>query len=146
MGGGFDCVLTTGDGYVIAALTGELDLAEAPGLRKTLTRLVRSETPLIVIDAADLTFLDSSGIGVMVATHNQQETLGRHFVIANLTEAAGRPVRLTEVDTAVPVHWAPPRVQPWSSSEATGATILSALGFTDGAAALNDAVDIGPIA
>ena len=73
MGGGFEVVLTTGDGYVVVSLTGEFDLAEAPLLRKSLDRLVRAGTPLIVIDANELTFLDSTGIGVLVGSHNQQE-------------------------------------------------------------------------
>lgn len=129
MGGGFDVVLTTGDGYVVVSLSGELDLAEAPVLRKALDRLVRAGTPLIAIDATELTFLDSTGIGVLVASHNQQESFGRLLVVANLSEAAGRPVRLTEVDTAIPVHWAPPTVQPWTDPDATPASILTALGF-----------------
>jgi anti-sigma B factor antagonist len=120
MGGGFDVVLTTGDGYVVLSLSGELDLAEAPILRKSLDRLVRAGTPLIVVDAAELSFLDS--------------TFGRLFVVANLNEAAGRPVRLTEVDTAIPVHWGPPTLQPWTSGDATPAAILTAFGFTDAAA------------
>jgi anti-sigma B factor antagonist len=142
MGGGFDVVVTSGDGYVVLSVSGELDLAEAPALRNSLDRLVRSGTPLIVVDATELTFLDSTGIGVLVGSHNQQESFGRLLVIANLSEAAGRPVRLTEVDTAIPVHWAPPTVSPWSNPDATPTSILTALGFESAATALADTLNI----
>jgi anti-anti-sigma factor len=142
MSGGFVIDLTTDDGYIVVSLTGELDLAESPGLRKSLEQLVQAGTQLIVVDASELTFLDSSGIGVLVASHNQQEALGGMFVIANLSETAGRPVRLTEVDTAIPVHWAEPALQPWTDEGASPASILEALGFAAEALVAADALDV----
>jgi stage II sporulation protein AA (anti-sigma F factor antagonist) len=140
----FVAEVASGNGYVVVSLAGELDLAEAAGLRKVLDRVVTSTPRLVVIDTAALTFLDSSGIGILVAAHNAHEGAGGHFVIANLGESTGKPVRLTEVDTAIPVHWADPVVQPWASPEATVETILEALGLSDVTRAKLD-VDAEPI-
>ncbi|MFL6237938.1 MAG: STAS domain-containing protein [Actinomycetes bacterium] len=142
MTGGFTSELHTGDGFVVVSLTGELDLAEGPGLRKSLERVLRTGTRLVVIDAAELTFLDSSGIGLLVAAHNQQQAAGALLVIANLKEGVGRPIRLTEVDTAVPVHWAATPVTPWADEAADPVSILTGLGFSDAASALAAAVDV----
>jgi anti-anti-sigma factor len=141
MGGGL-IDLITGDGYVVVALTGEVDLVEAPTLRKTLDELVRAGTPLILIDATELSFIDSTGIGVLVAAHNQLHANGGVLAVANLGEKPGRPVRLTEVDTAIPVHWAGEVLRPWADGGATGASILVALGLTDAAAALTSGLDV----
>src|SRR3954466_9976231 len=81
MGGGMVVDLATGDGFVVVSLSGELDLSEATSLRNTLARLVQSNTPLIVVNAAELSFLDSSGIGVLVATANQQTASDAVLVI-----------------------------------------------------------------
>jgi anti-sigma B factor antagonist len=131
MGGGMVVDLATGDGFVVVSLSGELDLSEATGLRNTLARLVQSGTPLIVVNAAELSFLDSSGIGVLVATANQQTASDAVLVIANLSELTGRPVRLTEVDTAIPVHWGEEKAEPWAEPNATPESILLALGFAE---------------
>src|SRR5437764_14099584 len=79
---GFVADLSTGDGFVAVSLSGELDLAEAPVLRKTLDRVLRPGTSLIVIDAHALQFIDSTGIGVLVAAHNHLEATGGLLVIA----------------------------------------------------------------
>jgi anti-sigma B factor antagonist len=57
----------TDDGTVIA-VRGEVDMASAPQLRDLLNHLVDHSTASIVLDCEHLDFLDSSGIGVLVAT------------------------------------------------------------------------------
>jgi anti-sigma B factor antagonist len=144
----FGARVVTGDGFVVVSLTGELDLAEAPRLRDVLDDVLGSPPQLVVIDAAELTFLDSSGIGVLVGAHNALEAAGSQFVIANLAEMTGKPIRLTEVDTAISVHWAPPPVTPWSSPEASVRSILAALAIEPLGPRVDEPVDVdaGPVA
>src|SRR5258708_2582640 len=52
--------LPTGQGTVIVALTGEVDLSSAPVLKRELEHLREAGTRHIVIDATAPTFLDSS--------------------------------------------------------------------------------------
>jgi anti-sigma B factor antagonist len=143
MTSGFAADLSSGDGFVVLTLSGELDLAEAPVLRKMLDRVLRGNAALIVIDAGGLQFIDSTGIGVLVAARNHIEAASGLLVIANLDETVGRPVRLTEVDTAIPVHWAGTPQRPWTDEGATPVSILAVLGFPDEAAALGATLDVG---
>jgi anti-sigma B factor antagonist len=46
-------------------------MATAPQLRELLEQLVASGSRRIVLDCRDLEFLDSSGIGVLVAARNR---------------------------------------------------------------------------
>lgn len=57
----------TSDGTVVV-VRGEIDMATAPQLRDLLNRLVNDSTESIVLECEHLDFLDSSGIGVLVAT------------------------------------------------------------------------------
>jgi anti-sigma B factor antagonist len=50
---------------------GEVDMATAPQLRELLEGLIESGSKRIVIDCRELSFLDSSGIGVLVAARNR---------------------------------------------------------------------------
>ena len=50
---------------------GEIDMATAPQLRELLEQLVSSGSRRIVLDCRELEFLDSSGIGVLVAARNR---------------------------------------------------------------------------
>lgn len=59
-----------GDGTVVT-VRGEIDMATAPQLRELLDQLLEAGSERIVLDCRELEFLDSSGIGVLVATRNR---------------------------------------------------------------------------
>jgi anti-sigma B factor antagonist len=50
---------------------GEIDMATAPKLRDMLNGLVDAGTTRIVLDCRSLDFLDSSGIGVLIAVRQR---------------------------------------------------------------------------
>jgi anti-anti-sigma factor len=54
------------DRHAEACLQGELDLANAPLLRNELLALIDAGLDTITLDLAELTFVDSSGIAVLV--------------------------------------------------------------------------------
>lgn len=64
-------VVAEGDVTVIH-VTGEVDLATAPTLEDALTDVPSSDHPLI-IDLSDVTFLDSSGLSVLVKARQRLE-------------------------------------------------------------------------
>jgi anti-sigma B factor antagonist len=53
---------------LLVRLHGELDIASADGLANSLVELAGST---VVVDLADLTFMDSSGIGALVRARNR---------------------------------------------------------------------------
>ncbi len=54
----------------LVVVSGELDVATAPELRKLLDDLRENgETEDLLLDFSDVTFMDSSGIGVLVREH-----------------------------------------------------------------------------
>jgi anti-sigma B factor antagonist len=55
-----------GDIHTIA-LTGELDLANAPMVEDELTRVEGSDAVAIIVDLSGLTFIDSTGIRLLVS-------------------------------------------------------------------------------
>lgn len=60
----------TGDTAEVV-VRGEVDVATAPQLREVLHDLVQGGSKRIVLDCRALEFLDSSGIGLLVATRKR---------------------------------------------------------------------------
>jgi anti-anti-sigma factor len=54
--------IRTEDGVVIAALSGEIDLANARAIGSLVTGSVPNDATGLVIDLSDVTYLDSSGV------------------------------------------------------------------------------------
>jgi anti-sigma B factor antagonist len=55
----------------IVVVRGEIDMATAPKVRDVLTELVDAGASRIVLDCRGLDFLDSSGIGVLIAVRKR---------------------------------------------------------------------------
>ena len=63
---------STADGAAdVIAVRGEIDMATAPQLRELLDELITAGSRRIVLDCRELAFLDSSGIGVLIAARNR---------------------------------------------------------------------------
>ena len=59
------------DGGASVVVRGEVDMATAPQLRDTLLGLVDGGASHIALDCRGLEFLDSSGIGVLIAVRKR---------------------------------------------------------------------------
>jgi anti-sigma B factor antagonist len=66
---------------VVIAVSGELDLATAPQLREACAKAVQSAAGTVRIDVGGLTFLDSSGISVLVETHRDLEARNGSLIL-----------------------------------------------------------------
>jgi anti-sigma B factor antagonist len=63
---GFGINVLQTDGAAMACLSGELDIATAPRLRDELLWLVKSGVRCVTVDLARVTFIDSTGLSVLV--------------------------------------------------------------------------------
>ncbi|GAA0954954.1 STAS domain-containing protein [Actinocorallia libanotica] len=93
------------DGYLIVAVSGELDIATAPELRAYLFGLLPTASAGLVLDLSGLSFCDSRGIGVLVwaraAVDSALAVVAPHRRIARLLQITGLSDVL-RVNTTVP--------------------------------------------
>jgi anti-sigma B factor antagonist len=73
---------------------GELDLATSPRLQHELLELRNSGFDHVVLDLRQLTFIDSSGIRVVVAEHRFAERADREFSLISGPPAIQRVLEL----------------------------------------------------
>ncbi|HVB07055.1 MAG TPA: STAS domain-containing protein [Acidimicrobiales bacterium] len=67
---------TSDNGVPVLALRGEIDLSSSPQLREALVRLQEEEPPVVVLDLSDVTFLDSTGLGILIGALKRRESAG----------------------------------------------------------------------
>jgi anti-sigma B factor antagonist len=73
---------------VTVALGGEFDLNAASHFSSCTDEVVANGTGSVVIDLADLTFIDSTGVAALVDCHQRLNASGRRLRVVN---AGGQP-------------------------------------------------------
>jgi anti-anti-sigma factor len=86
------------DGMVRLALSGELDLSSAGQVEDVLQDLESQNPPLLVLDLRELTFMDSTGLRVMVSADARARDAARRLAIVQGPEAVHRVFRITGLD------------------------------------------------
>ncbi len=79
----FSLESTRRHGAIVLTGRGELDIAAAPQLRDQIAGAMVEGEPEVVCDMANVTFVDSSGLSVLVSAHKRGLAAAVHFVIAN---------------------------------------------------------------
>jgi anti-sigma B factor antagonist len=75
---------------------GEIDLTEVERFERLLLDAVR-EAEAVVVDVAELRFIDSTAIGALVAGHNAAKARGCRLTLANPAAQVDRVLRMTGV-------------------------------------------------
>jgi anti-sigma B factor antagonist len=71
------------DEPALITVAGEVDLATSPDLEETLQRLVEAGCARLVVDFAELTFLDCSGITALMRAARLAREAGATFTVTN---------------------------------------------------------------
>lgn len=81
-------------------VSGEIDVATSPRLRQILFGLIDSGSGRIDIDLSGVTFLDSSGLGVLVAARNRLRGQRREHALAvrGVPDSIRRVFEITGLD------------------------------------------------
>ena len=84
-------------GAMIAVLEGDIDLQQAPKLRRTLLDGLLEKTDMIV-DLGGVTYIDSSGIACLVEAFQTARKNGAYFALASVSAGAMRVLELSRLD------------------------------------------------
>lgn len=83
---------------VVISCTGRLNMAAVPRLRSSITAAVEGGGKRLVLDLAEVPFVDSSGLGVLVAGLKQARQVGGDLRIAAVGEQVRTVLGLTNLD------------------------------------------------
>ena len=92
------------NGRLTVALTGEIDHHCAKKYILAITAKIEAYTPdLCVLDFRDVTFMDSSGIALIVKTGRMMKELGGRAWIENPATQPRRVIDASGIDRLIPV-------------------------------------------
>jgi len=90
--------------YMVLEPSGKLNLVAAGPLKARIADLARSGKSRIVVDMAGVDFIDSSGLGALVAGHKAARDAGGDLRVANVGEQVEAVLKLTNLDRLFAPH------------------------------------------
>ena len=91
------------DNVSIVSLAGELDLSTIPRMEEALREQI-SQRPAVLIDLSELSFIDSSGIGVLVQTFRSADGTPMNVLIRSGSQVE-RVFGIAGISEALPVYF-----------------------------------------
>lgn len=83
---------------VVVEVRGELDVATSPDLRATLHPVAVAGPPRVVVDLSGVSFIDSTGIGVLVTALKQVRARGGQMVLRSPQPMVRKVLAITGLD------------------------------------------------
>jgi anti-sigma B factor antagonist len=87
-----------GGSEAVVAVTGEVDLATAPELERTLRGVADDRAGEVIVDLTGCDFLDSQGLGALIAARERLERSSRRLALV-LPDPSGLKIfQITQFD------------------------------------------------
>ena len=95
----------TVDGILVIQGTGRIVFGEESSLlRDEVKKAVGDGNKKIVLNLGDVSYIDSGGLGTLVALHTTAHNAGGMIKLANLTKRVGDLLQVTKLLTVFEVH------------------------------------------
>jgi anti-sigma B factor antagonist len=77
---------------------GDLDIVTSEDVKRQLAAMVEGGSPTVTLDLRDVGFVDSSGLGALVAVHHFAESRGAQLVVRAAPSHVRELFNLTRLD------------------------------------------------
>jgi anti-sigma B factor antagonist len=93
------------DGVSVVALDGRIVLGEeSNALREKVKSLIAEGKKKVVLNMANITFIDSAGLGTLVASHHSAKSQGAALKLAHLGSKFQEVLQITKLLTVFDVY------------------------------------------
>ena len=89
---------------IITVKESRIDASVAIAFKDTMRRLTAGDTRRVILDLAQVKFVDSSGLGAIVGAMKHLGA-GRKLELAGLTPDVDKVFRLTRMDSVFDIHY-----------------------------------------
>jgi anti-anti-sigma factor len=90
-------IVDRSDDRAIARLSGDLDIVTSEEVKRDLAQLIDDGHRELALDLSGVGFVDSSGLGVLVAVHRHAESQGAAFVVRSVPPQVQRLFEITRL-------------------------------------------------
>jgi anti-sigma B factor antagonist len=91
-------------GHTVLSVRGEVDMYSAPTLRDRLADLIDSGHHTVIVDLSEVGFLDSTGLGTLVAARTSATESGGALPVVCDQERVLKLFRITGLDSVFDLH------------------------------------------
>ena len=95
------------EGTPVIGAEGEIDLGSVDSLRKAASEAVRLKPSTVIFDLRKVSFIDSSGLGILVATRKQLGSGAGSVVVVTEQPAVLQSLQITGLDRVLQVQAEP---------------------------------------
>ena len=86
------------DSSIIIEVSGDVDLDKTDDFRNQVFEAFDKEHK-VVLDMSQVSYIDSSGISVLIESHQKAQELGKDFVILKPSESVTSVIEMAKLDT-----------------------------------------------
>jgi anti-sigma B factor antagonist len=95
----------TVDGIIAISCSGRIVFGEESALlREEVKKAITEGAKRIVLNLGEVNYIDSGGLGTLVALHTTAHNAGANIKLANLTKRVGDLLQVTKLLTVFEVH------------------------------------------
>ncbi|MBI3628299.1 MAG: STAS domain-containing protein [Candidatus Rokubacteria bacterium] len=96
--------VTQTGGVTLVVPKGDLDMGTADQMKRTLTELIEKGQSKLVMDLTDVAYVDSSGLGALVAAMKRARAVGGNLKLCGLQEDVRSIFEMTRLIKVMAVH------------------------------------------
>lgn len=93
----------TGQAAVVK-LAGEVDMSHSPGVHQALLEVLENHPARLVIDLTDVSYMDSSGVGILVDALRRVRVSGGRLALVAVAPRVLSVLQITELDQFFEMH------------------------------------------
>ncbi len=90
--------------WTVLDVGGEVDLSTAPALRQEVDSLIEDGVRDLIVDLERVSFMDSSGLGVLVAGHKRMSEVGGRVALVSREGPTMKILTITGLDRVFSIH------------------------------------------
>ncbi|MCW2541612.1 MAG: anti-sigma factor antagonist [Frankiales bacterium] len=94
----------TVDDHLVVEVRGEVDVHSAPSLRDRLTDVFTDGHKIVIADLSELGFIDSTGLGALVAARNDGAARDAELLVVCSSERLLKLFRITGLDGVFSIY------------------------------------------
>ena len=91
-------------GFPVLEVRGEVDVYSAPTVKESLSDLLGAGNPVVIVDLSEVGFLDSTGLGALVAARTQAAEAGGLLAVVCDRDRILKLFRITGLDTVFELY------------------------------------------
>jgi len=91
------------DDHAVVTATGEIDVETAGSVAEAVSAAL-ARLPRVLLDLGHVTFIDSTGLGVLVRAHRAAEVRGAGFAVVHPTAQTRKLMRVLGLDQLLHVY------------------------------------------